>query len=226
MKKRVLIPVIILSSLLTISGVGVLSCYLAHPNKYRNYCGFYYSLRTTFFDFDNLFAKKGETVFFGDSITEFCDLKTFYPNITSYNRGIAGDTSEGLLGRMQSSVFALNPKQVVLLIGINDITINIGIENISKNVSNICSQIKKTVPNSKVLLQGVYPYTKQYATLIKTLNDSYSVIASNYQYQFLNLYPLLNVDDVLNPEYTTDGLHLNNKGYKIVSEEISKALAE
>ena len=45
-------------------------------------------------------TKQGATVFFGDSITELCDLEAYYPNINSCNRGISGDTTEGMLNRL------------------------------------------------------------------------------------------------------------------------------
>ena len=46
----------------------------------------------------NKTAKLNGTVFFGDSITELCDLQQYYPEIENkYNTGIAGITSKMLL---------------------------------------------------------------------------------------------------------------------------------
>ena len=59
-------------------------------------------------------------VFFGDSITDNCDLEKYYPGIYAFNRGISGNTTEDLLKRMKVSVYDAHPSKVVLLIGIND----------------------------------------------------------------------------------------------------------
>ena len=59
-------------------------------------------------------------VFFGDSITDNCDLEKYYPGIYAFNREISGNTTEDLLKRMKVSVYDAHPSKVVLLIGIND----------------------------------------------------------------------------------------------------------
>ena len=64
---------------------------------------------------------KGGVVFFGDSLTEFCDLDKFYPDLNAINRGIAGDTTSGMLERVRSNVVKLDPSVVVFLGGANDL---------------------------------------------------------------------------------------------------------
>ena len=44
-----------------------------------------------------------------------------FPGVKIANRGISGDTTRGVLIRLQDDVLALNPKAVVLLIGTNDL---------------------------------------------------------------------------------------------------------
>ena len=71
----------------------------------------------------NACARKGEIVFVGSSLCEFfpiCELlQNVEPRIRVYNRGIAGDVTEGLLARMEESVFALEPRKVFINIGTN-----------------------------------------------------------------------------------------------------------
>ena len=69
---------------------------------------------------ENKFVKKGGVVFVGDSITDFCNLDTYYPGLNAVNRGISGDTVEGIRGRLEESVFGLSPSVVVLLGGANN----------------------------------------------------------------------------------------------------------
>src|SRR5690242_5513801 len=61
-------------------------------------------------------------VFLGDSITQgWGDVGSSFPGIKTANRGISGDTTRGVLIRLQEDVIALNPRGVVLLIGTNDL---------------------------------------------------------------------------------------------------------
>jgi len=60
-------------------------------------------------------------VFLGDSITEaWPDLAHAFPDIKVANRGISGDTTRGVLARLQGDVLTLEPAGIVLLIGTND----------------------------------------------------------------------------------------------------------
>ena len=64
---------------------------------------------------------QGAVVFVGDSITQgWSSLAAAFPKLKVANRGIPGDTSVGVLFRLQEDVLDLNPKAVVLLIGTND----------------------------------------------------------------------------------------------------------
>ena len=67
----------------------------------------------------------GAVVFLGDSITQgWNSLAKVFPDFKVVNRGIGGDTTRGVLYRLNADVLALKPTAVVLLIGINDIGLN------------------------------------------------------------------------------------------------------
>ena len=71
------------------------------------------------------YAHHGQTVLFGDSITEiFNSYELFYTfsKVTGqavYNRGISGDTSDRLLERLKCNALNITPKNLVILIGTN-----------------------------------------------------------------------------------------------------------
>ncbi|MBM0103184.1 hypothetical protein JM946_00425 [Steroidobacter sp. S1-65] len=67
--------------------------------------------------------KQGAVVFAGDSLTgNWKTLGKDFSGTLVANRGIGGDVSRGLLFRFQEDVLDLNPKAIVILIGINDLT--------------------------------------------------------------------------------------------------------
>ena len=59
------------------------------------------------------------------------------------NRGISGDTSRGLLARLDDDVLALNPRGIVLLIGTNDIEVKVPPEGIAANVKLLLEKIAR-----------------------------------------------------------------------------------
>jgi hypothetical protein len=62
-------------------------------------------------------------VFLGDSITQGWGggLGAAFPGVKVANRGISGDTTRGVLIRLEEDVLALDPAAVVILIGTNDL---------------------------------------------------------------------------------------------------------
>ena len=53
---------------------------------------------------------------------------------------------------------------------------------------------------------------------IRTFNEGLRAIAEDYGFDYLDLYSSFAVDGPMDPELTTDGLHLNKKGYDIWAE--------
>ena len=84
-----------------------------------------YEIKVQNFRCLNAVAKKGETVFVGSSLCELFPisemLQNVEPRIRVYNRGIGGDVTDGLLRRMDESIFALEPEKVFINIGTNDL---------------------------------------------------------------------------------------------------------
>ena len=60
-------------------------------------------------------------VFFGDSITDFWRLNEYFPGKDYVNRGISGQVTSEMLGRMKEDVIDLRPKAMILLAGTNDL---------------------------------------------------------------------------------------------------------
>jgi lysophospholipase L1-like esterase len=120
---------------------------------------------------------QGAVVFLGDSITqEWKGLATAFPGIKIANRGISGDTSRGVLIRLQEDVLALKPTAVVLLVGTNDLEEGATPETIAGNVRLILAELKRHNPAMPVILSEVMPSSasmKRPADQIKAINALY-----------------------------------------------------
>ena len=184
------------------------------------------------FSAENKKCEAGHVVFVGDSITDGCDLDTFYPGLNAYNRGIAGDTTDGLLNRMDISIFDLEPSVVVLLIGTNDYerSYDHSNEHILSNYRKILQQIHVKSPSTKVVVQSVYPiadvsfhdHYKYGHGHIKDLNFGIAALCDEFGYVYVNVFSLLeDEDEQMDMRYSEDGLHPNEAGYKLISAYLS-----
>ena len=175
----------------------------------------------------------GEIIFLGNSITaEGKDWSTRLNNSIIRNRGIGGDTTDGVLAR-SGEIIDSNPTAVFLLIGINDLynnTIETPSENyIANNIINIAKKIKTSSVNTEVFIQTLLPISKKksrkfyklYNQSIKNINK---IIIENQEkelYSVIDLYSIfVNNKGQLKNDLTYDGLHLNKKGYEVWSKFI------
>lgn len=101
---------------------------------------------------------QGAVVFLGDSITQgWNSLAQDFPDLKVANRGIGGDTTRGVLYRLQADVLDLKPAAVVLLIGTNDIGLGAKPEDVADNIKLLLAAMKKSNPNMPVIVCKVMP---------------------------------------------------------------------
>ncbi len=127
---------------------------------------------------------KGAVVFLGDSITQGWGggLGAAFPGVKVANRGISGDTSRGVLIRLQEDVLALDPPAVVLLIGTNDLDEGASPETIAGNLKLILAGLERHDPKLRIVLCLVFPSSasqRRPADQIKALNALYLAAVRN-----------------------------------------------
>lgn len=181
------------------------------------------------------FALSNQTVLLGDSITDFFNYyELFYDFAKSsgqavYNRGISGDTTNRLLERLNENVLCIKPKNLVLLIGTNDIGRGFPLKMTLENLDAIINATKESCPDINFVLQAVYPinrpmrdaFEKRSNEKILAMNKELIKLSEKYGCVWLDLTDELSDETGnLKKEFTYDGLHLNAKAYKIVAKNI------
>lgn len=79
----------------------------------------------------------------------------------AHNRGVSGDTTFGVLERLDE-VTEGHPSKIFLLIGINDISRNFPDGQILQNYKEIISRIQKESPKTKVYIETILPVNKSF----------------------------------------------------------------
>lgn len=171
--------------------------------------------------FETLPKSDTEIIFLGDSLTELCDWSEIFKNNKIKNRGILGDTTEGLLNRIDNIVES-NPHKLFILIGINDLYQDRKVENILSTYQCILQIIQEKSPKTQVFLQSVLPvnpekiFKKGLNDKIIELNNALQGLAKKFVCHYIDLFScFLDNTNQLNEQYSPDGLHLNKEGYLI-----------
>ncbi|QWB96251.1 lysophospholipase [Mycoplasmatota bacterium] len=189
---------------------------------------FGYDTKVKAFKTYNLSAQKNGIVFLGDSITQDYNVYEYLKPYDVYNRGIGGDTTLGVLKRLDESVFQLEPKQVFLMIGTNDFELtDQTTHEIHHNVEEIVKKIHKKLPQCKIMIISTLPVNPTID--IKTVGKRTNAKISELNYLNKNIKHVVYVDaytkllknDVLNPAYTLEGLHLNQEGYTVLTKVLN-----
>ena len=231
MKKLTLKDIVYLAIiLLLVAAVVTLSVLLAYSEKKRKEGEpSYYDKKCTAFSLENAHLAKGQIVFIGDSITDFYPLDEHYLDLplATYNRGIAGDMTTGVLKRLQTSLFDLAPSKIVLMIGINDLDCGRSNETILANYKEILKKIKAALPDAKVFCMSVLPQHEAAESFLPTtveennkriaaLDEEIASCAHSFDYTYVDVASSVSDDKGrLRKELSDDGLHLNAAGYVI-----------
>ncbi len=165
--------------------------------------------------FATLPTGSGDTVFLGDSLTEWFPLDEMFPGANIKNRGISGDTTTGVLKRLEQ-VTAARPSKIFLLIGTNDIGFNYPHKTIVANYDQILSRIRQESPQTTLYVQTLLPRHKRYAAKVRALNTEIAVLARKHGCHLIDLFPAFaDESGGLRREFSNDDLHLLYAGYKV-----------
>lgn len=174
----------------------------------------------------------GSIVFVGDSHTEYFALDEYFQNFPVINRGIYGDTTKGVINRLNESVLNLNPSKIFLLIGVNDIN-KTGETNeaIVENIREIIKRIRNVIPDVKIYVQSLYPVNKYGKNSRRThvfkldnkriiaINQLLESFCSSEHIVYIDMFSrLTDKNGELYEEFTIEGLHLNAAGYRFIAE--------
>lgn len=173
-------------------------------------------------------------IFLGDSIIKYYDTSKYYSNTNIINRGIAGDTATYILDRI-GEVISKKPSIVILNAGSNDLVrTKLSHDEIVKNILKIKYLLEEGIPNVVVYILSLPPVLRDHEVTnmdymkhrtnddINTINEELDLYTNLVDTHSL----LVDSDGNLDVNYTTDGLHLNDLGYKVFSKVIANSVKE
>lgn len=181
-------------------------------------------------------VKKGDVglLMIGDSITHGWNgdiWKQRYEPRKAVNLGFGWDGTQHVLWRLQhGEIDGIQPKAAVLMIGTNNIGYETA-EDTAKGVGAVVSELQKKLPETKILLLGVFP-RGQYASdplrdKIRDLNSRLVLVGSRKGVYYLDIgKSFLESDGSISPDIMPDFLHLSPGGYRIWSDAMEPLLSK
>lgn len=160
---------------------------------------------------------KADIVFFGDSLTYYGDFASVFPDKVVCNLGLRGDTIQGMIDRVEQ-VRMLEPKQVFLMAGINDVS-NVSVDEFEVLYNCLLDTLIQKVPKSGLVVQSILPVNNQSFSIscdskqISACNNRIQKIVEERGLDYLDVYPLYEEDGRLPLELTRDGVHLTTDAY-------------
>jgi lysophospholipase L1-like esterase len=180
-----------------------------------------------------------ELLLMGDSITDFWRneegsfagkpvLDEYFGHWKIANFGIAGDTTQGVLYRLQNGEGeGFSPRAVMLMIGTNNTAANNAAE-ISEGVGAVVLQLRQSFPDARILLLGIFPRgaaDDPVRATIASINQSISRLDDGENVHYLDIGNVfLDEQGNIPAEVMSDGLHPGPEGYRRWAEAVAEPL--
>lgn len=176
--------------------------------------------------------KAADIVALGDSITYGCPytpheswiyMTAAKLGLTILNKGINGDTTEGMLARFEPDVVKYSPSRVIIMGGTNDAYLEIELTQV---MENLASMVKLAQYNGIRVILGL-PIPSSDAAVESFLQDYRIGIrqyASQHSLSVLDFCSALSDNTEVKRELYSDSAHPNRAGYRVMADVAIKSL--
>ena len=164
---------------------------------------------------------KNRIAFWGDSLTERGNWKEYFPAYEISNFGVSGEKSDEILFRLDE-VLLWKPQKIFLMMGINDLGDGLSVQKVLENYQKLFFLLREQ-KHIELIVQSLLPTNE---VLFKSSNfDGMKILDLNYHLRdlcekeeitYVDLYTYFSTYAYqLIKDYTDDGLHLNEAGYRV-----------
>ncbi|MEK6582257.1 MAG: GDSL-type esterase/lipase family protein [Nitrospirota bacterium] len=168
-------------------------------------------------------------LFLGHSLIEFYDWQKRFPAHKAVNLGVAGETVEGLLSRIDR-ITKEHPSAdlIFIMTGLN----NIAMDDFGflGSYKKILEKLSPAYPSAKIFMHSILPVIVDFISneTIKNVNKSLEKLAVETDIEFLDIYNLF-IDKkgrAIKDYLLDDGVHLSDKGYEVWAEVVEEVIEQ
>ena len=186
---------------------------------------------------------RGGILFAGSSLMEMFPVERFAAErgIMVYNRGVSGLITDELLALLNVCVLDLRPSKLFINIGTNDLSrADRPIATVMKRYGEILARVREAVPEVVIYVMAYYPVNYDAASdeirpnlrirtneKIDRANRELQVLARKYGARYIDVNaPLKDPDGNLRAEYTIEGMHIREEGYRAIYPLVERYILE
>src|SRR5579862_3877226 len=182
-------------------------------------------------------AEIPRVVFLGDSITDGWRLNEYFPGRDFVNRGISGQITGEMLGRMKADVIDIKPAAMLVLAGTNDIARGIPLATIENNLTMIADLADAY--RIKPIFASVLPISDYHKDVnpryemskvrppssIIELNRWLEAFCKQRRYAYVDYFSqMVDPAGYMKADLAADGLHPNSEGYRVMGPLATSAI--
>lgn len=190
----------------------------------------------------NKTAEKHGILFAGSSLMEMFPVEKFAAEqgITVCNRGIGGFVTQELLDNLDACILDLAPRRLFINIGTNDLSIaDMPISAVMDNYRLILQKVRAALPDVEIFMMAYYPINYEAAAedmkpclrvrtneKIEEANREVEKLAKELGARYIDVNaPLKDSRGRLKAEYTIEGMHIREEGYRAIYPLLAPYLA-
>lgn len=161
-----------------------------------------------------------KVIFIGDSLIKNWDTEKYIPFMDTENLGVDGYKIE------DCSNVKINDKEatIVLLVGTNNLVMSSNAEY-AEEFADKYIKLVNGFTCKRIVCISILPKDGFNYEIIREINKCIeSKLKSQGNSIFLNIAEDFLYNRGMNPEYTIDGVHLNSKGYNLLSSKLCEIL--
>jgi len=165
--------------------------------------------------------------FLGHSLIEFYDWQKRFPVHNTMNLGVAGETVEGLLSRIDRIIKEHSSADLIFIMtGLNNIAIDDF--NFFSSYKKILEKLSSAYPSARIYMHSILPVIMDFISkqTIQEINKSLKKLAIESGVEFLDIYNRF-VDEkgrVIKDYFLDDGVHLSNEGYEVWANAVERVI--
>ena len=145
-----------------------------------------------------------------------------------------------MLEALDIMVYELEPSRIFINIGTNDLSDTAPISQLMNNYEKILNGIQSRLPGAEIYLMAYYPINEEAAEewmkpilqirsneKIRQANEEVRKMAEKMHLRYIDVNDALKDDEGrLKAEYTIEGMHIKEEGYRAILDDLLKYVGE
>ncbi|MCP4642687.1 MAG: hypothetical protein GY851_19735 [bacterium] len=175
------------------------------------------------------FPPEDAVLFVGSSSIVGWNLKKYFPNLETINRGFGGSAVSDSVYFADRIVLPYKPRVIVLYAGDNDIAGKKTPERVLKDYRAFVAVVRQVLPKTKIVFVAIKPSIARWE-LVDKMREANRLIEEYTKRDDRQVYvdidtPMIGEDGMPRKElFKEDGLHLNHEGYVLWSSLVEPHL--